>query len=226
VVAADLDLPPAKDGTAVDFRMVVAPLAPGAGLQDGGTEVLEPSPELPWTGGFGTHAPLARTAELAPGRYQARLAVEVPGRARRGAATFTFDVPPLGDLRLSSPILTDRLGERLDRAPRPVVRGLRAFWPNATLYCQFEAFGSARGPDRSPAVEAGYTLRAPDGSVARSAIPTRVQPTPEGRVLRLFGFPLGGLAPGVYSLSVDARDATSGATASATGTFRVLAARR
>jgi len=226
VVAADLDLPPTRDGTDVDFRMLVVPLAPGTSLRHAGTESLEPSPEHPWTGGFGTHAPFARSLELAPGRYQARLAVELPGRARRGAATLTFDVPPLAGLRLSSPIVTDRLGERLDRAPRPVVRGLKAFWPNATLYCQFEVFGSARDPGLSAAVEAGYTVRAQDGTVARSASATRVQPTPEGRVLRLFGFPLGGLAPGVYSLSVDARDTTTGATVSATETFRVMAVRR
>ena len=226
VVAADLDLPPAKGGTEVAFRMLVVPLAQGTGLQHDGTEALEPSPEPPWTGGFGTHAPLARTFDLAPGRYQARLAVEAPGGVRRGAATLTFDVPPLAGLRLSSPIVTDRLGDRLDRAPRPVVRGLEAFWPNATLYCQFEVYGAERGPTGSPAVEAGYTLRAPDGIVVKSASPTRIQPTPEGRVLRLFGFPLGGLGPGIYSLRVDVRDVASGATSAATDTFRIQAVRR
>jgi hypothetical protein len=226
VVAADLDLPPSEGGTEVDFRMLVVPLAPGPGLRHGGTEPLDPSPELPWTGGFGTHAPLARAVELAPGRYQARLAIEVPGRGRRGATTLTFDVPPLGGLRLSSPIVTDRLGDRRDRAPRPVVRGLKAFWPNATLYCQFEVYGGDRGPDGLPAVEAGYAVRAADGTVARAASPTRIQLTPEGRVLRLFGFPLAGLGPGVYSLRVDVRDLTSGATAVASDTFRIQAVRR
>jgi VWFA-related protein len=226
VVAADLDLPPADAGTEVVFRMLVVPLAEGTGLQHDGTETLEPSPEPPWTGGLGTHAPLARTFELAPGRYQARLAVEVAGRARRGAATLTFDVSPLDGLRLSSPIVTDRLGDRLDRAPRPIVRGLEAFWPSATLYCQFEVYGAARGATGAPAVEAGHTLRAPDGTVVKAASPTRIQPTPEGRVLRLFGFPLAGLPPGVYSLSVDARDATSGATARAAREFRVREVRR
>ena len=180
----------------------------------------------PVDGRVGTHAPLAKTFELAPGRYQARLAIEVAGLARRGAATVTFDVPPLAGLRLSSPIVTDRLGDRLDRAPRPVVRGLKAFWPNATLYCQFEVYGATREPGRALVVEAGYTVHAPDGTTARSAGPTRIQPTPDGRVLRLFGFPLGGLAPGVYSLAVDVRDGTSGATTAATDTFRVQAVRR
>ena len=199
--------------------MLVVPLTEGTGLQHDGTEALEPAPKLPWTGGFGTHAPLAKTFELAPGRYQARLAIEVAGLARRGAATVTFDVPPLAGLRLSSPIVTDRLGDRLDRAPRPVVRGLKAFWPNATLYCQFEVYGATREPGRALVVEAGYTVHAPDGTTARSAGPTRIQPTPDGRVLRLFGFPLGGLAPGVYSLAVDVRDGTSGATTAATDTL-------
>jgi hypothetical protein len=226
VVAVDLDLPPAPGGTDVAFRMLVVPLAQGTGLQHGGTEALEPLPEPPWTGGFGTHAPLARTFELAPGRYQARLAVEVAGHARRGATTATFDVPPLAGLRISSPIVTDRLGDRLDRAPRPVVRGLKAFWPNATLYCQFEVYGGDRSQDRAPAVEAGYTVRGPDGTVVRSAGPTRIQPTPDARALRLFGFPLGGLAPGVYSLTVDVRDVASGETASAGDSFRVRAVRR
>ena len=223
VVAADLDLPPAKGGTEVAFRMLVVPLAEGTGLQHDGTEALEPSPEPPWTGGFGTHAPLARTFELAPGRYQARLAVEVAGRARRGAGTLTFDVPPLAGLRLSSLILTDRLGERLDRAPRPIVRGLKAFWPSATLYCQFEVYG-ASGP--SGAVEAGYTVRGPDGKLLRSVAPTRIQPTPDGRLLRLVGFPLGGFSRGVYSLTVDVRDETSGAAVAESDRFRIFDVRR
>lgn len=224
IVAADLDLPPSPAGTEVAFRLLVVPLGDGTPLEQGGTRVLEASPQQPWTGGFGTHAPFARAFELPPGRYQARLSVET--RGRRGAASRTFDVPALAGLRLSSPILSDRLGDRLDRAPRPVVRGLEAFWPNATLYCQFEVFGGARGPDNTPAVDAGYTLRAPNGAVVRSAPPTRIQPSPEGRVLRLFGFPLAGLAPGVYALSVDVRDATSGTTATTTDTFRLLAVRR
>jgi VWFA-related protein len=226
IVAADLDLPPAREGTEVAFRLLVVPLGEGTPLEHDGTQALEASPELPWTGGFGTHAPLARAFDLAPGRYQARLAVEVPGSGRRGAAARTFDVPPLAGLRLSSPILTDRLGDRLDRAPRPVVRGLKAFWPNATLYCQFEVYGGDRSQDRAPAVEAGYTVRGPDGTVVRSAGPTRIQPTPDARALRLFGFPLGGLAPGVYSLTVDVRDVASGETASAGDSFRVRAVRR
>ena len=226
VVAADLDLPPARGGTEVAFRLLVVPLGDGTALQHGGSETLEASPQLPWTGGFGTHAPLARTFELPPGRYQARLAVEVTGLGHRGAGTRNFDVPSLAGLRLSSPILTDRLGERTDRAPRPVVRGLKAFWPSATLYCQFEVFGGAGGPDRGPAMDAGYRLLGPDGAVARSGAPTRVQPTPEGRVLRLFGFPLAGMAPGVYTLTVDVRDATSGTTATATDSFRLFAVRR
>jgi VWFA-related protein len=224
VVAADLDLPPAKAGTEVAFRMVVVPLAEGTGLQHGGTEALEPAPELPWTGGFGTHAPLARSFELAPGRYQARLAVEVAGRARRrGTGTVTFDVPPLGGLRLSSPIVTDRLGERLDRAPRPVVRGLPAFWPSATLYCQFEVYGAS---GHSGAIDAGYTVRGPDGKVVRTVAPTRIQPTPDDRLLRLVGFPLSGFSPGVYSLAVDVRDETSGAVAAGSDSFRVFDVRR
>ena len=224
IVAADLDLPPSPAGTEVAFRLLVVPLGDGTPIEHGGTQRLEASPQQPWTGGFGTHAPLARAFELPPGRYQARLSVEA--RGRRGAASLTFDVPALAGLRLSSPILSDRLGDRLDRAPRPVVRGLRAFWPSATLYCQFEVFGSAPGPDRTPAVDAGYTLHGPDGAVARSAPPTRIQPTPEGRVLRLFGFPLAGLAPGVYAVTVDVRDTTSGVTATSTGTFRLVAVRR
>jgi VWFA-related protein len=226
VVAADLDLPPARAGTEVAFRLIVVPLTEGAGLEHDGREALEPAAEPPWTGGFGTHAPLARTFELAPGRYQARLAVEVAGRARRGAATVTFDVPPLAGLRVSTPIVTDRLGDRLDRAPRPIVRGLEAFWPNATLYCQFEVYGAGRGPEDSLAVDAGYTLRAADGRTVKTAGPTRIQPSADGRVLRLFGFPLASLSPGLYALGIDVRDAASGATASASAAFRVMAVRK
>lgn len=228
VVAADVDLPPAAAGTPLSYRLLVVPLAAGGGLEHSGEALLPPAAQPPWAGGFGTHAPLAREFELAPGRYQARLAVEIAGRGRYGAATSAFTVPPLGGLRVSSPILSDGLQDRSDRAPRPVVRGLRAFWPSATLYCQFEVFGAAHGTGAlpAPAVEAGYVVRRADGSVVRTAPATHVQPTAEGRVLRLFGFPLAALVPGDYTLSLDVRDTASGTSAGASAAFVVRALRR
>ncbi len=226
LVAADLDLPPSKTGTQVGYRVMVVPLAPGNGLQHSGTTTLEAAAELPWKGGFGTHAPLVEAFELAPGRYQARLAVELPGRERRGAVTRTFDVPKASGLRLSTPILSNVIGERGERAPRPVLRGLKAFWPNDSLFCQFEVFGAAPGENKQPVVEAGYRVVAANGTVVRSAPASSIQPMDDGRLLRLFGFPLRVLPPGVYTLSVEVRDATSGATVTASDSFRVQSVRR
>ena len=224
VLAADVDLPPAPSGTPLSYRLLVVPLGAGGGLEHAGDALLPPSAQPPWAGGFGTHAPLAREFQLPPGRYQVRLAVEVAGRY--GAATSTFAVPPLAGLRVSNPIVTDGLQDRSDRAPRPVVRGLRAFWSNATLYCQFEVFGSPRANGAPAVIEAGYAVHGADGSVARAVPATRIEPGPDGRLLRLFGFPLSALAPGSYTMSVEVRDVTGGTMASAATPFRVLALRR
>jgi hypothetical protein len=225
LVAADLDLPPASGtGTEIAYRLLVVPLGKAEGLEHGGEQTLAAVAEAPWKGGFGTHEAFARAVEVAPGRYQARLAVEVKTTGRRGAATRAFDVPPLGGLRLSTPILTNRIQENGDRAPRALVRGLRAFWSNASLFCQYEVFGAAE-KDRE-AIEAGYVLKAEDGTVARQAPATRVRPTEDGRVLRLFGFPLRDVPPGRYTLTLEARNTSSGATATASERFTILAATR
>lgn len=226
LVAADIDLPPSQAGTEVDYRMLVVPLAAGTGLQHAGTATLEPAAQLPFKGGFGTHAPLVQTFELAPGRYQARLAVELAGRARRGAATRTFDVPQTAGLRVSTPILSHVIGERGERAPRPILRGLKAFWPSDSLFCQFEVFGAVVDDKRPPAVAARYRIVAANGSEVRTAPETTIEPTDDHRLMRLFGFPLRVLPPGVYTLQLDVRDTRSGAAVTAIDTFRVLSVRR
>jgi VWFA-related protein len=226
LVAADIDLPPSPAGTEVDYRMLVVPLAAGTGLQHAGTATLEPAAQLPFKGGFGTHAPLVQTFELAPGRYQARLAVELAGRAGRGAATRTFDVPQTAGLRVSTPILSHVIGERGERAPRPILRGLKAFWPSDSLFCQFEVFGAVADDERPPSVAARYRIVAANGSEVRTAPETTIEPTDDHRLMRLFGFPLRVLPPGVYTLQLDVRDTRSGAAVTAIDTFRVLSVRR
>ncbi|HXY39601.1 MAG TPA: VWA domain-containing protein [Vicinamibacteria bacterium] len=225
IVAADLDLPPADEGTEVSYRVLVLRRGEADALVQAGRERLEPLPEPPWKGGFFTHAPLAHAFELAPGRYQVRLAVALPD-GTRGAATRAFDVPEASGLRLSTPILTDRIVGNGEHAPRAVVHGLKAFWPNATLFCQYEVYGVGGGAGRAPAVEGGYTLRAEDGRVVRSAPASLIGASEDGRVLRTVGFPLAGLPPGLYTVTVDVRDTVAGTTASAVDGFRLQAIRR
>jgi hypothetical protein len=60
----------------------------------------------------------------------------------------------------------------------------------------------------------------------RQVPPSPIQPTDDGRRLRLFGFPLREVPPGSYTMTIEVRDTATGATAMASERFSVLAARR
>ena len=140
---------------------------------------------------------VAREFDLPAGVAQARLVVRDPATGAMGAVAQRFQVPAPGTLRLSTPILSDQVirPTTRDDKPRAAVAAHRTFAPGGGLYCEFEVFGAPRDPaDGAPRVSSGLEVRAADGTAVRQAPPTRIASDREGRVARLVGLDLGGLA--------------------------------
>ena len=156
---------------------------------------------------------VAREFDLPAGVAQARLVVRDPATGAMGAVAQRLEVPPAGTLRLSTPIVSDQVirPTTRDEKPRAAVAAHRAFAPGGGLYCEFEVFGAARDrAEGAPRVLSGLEVRAADGTVVRQGPPTRIASDREGRVVRLVGLDLGGLAEGPYELVLDVRDEVGG----------------
>ncbi len=156
---------------------------------------------------------LAREFDLPPGVAQARVVVRDTASGALGSVSQRFEVPAPETFRLSTPVLTDRVEPDKDDPshPRPVLTAQRVFRPEGRLYCQFEVFGAARPGDALARVAAGLALLTADGRIVLEAAPTPIVAGGDGRLVRLVGLPLDGLAEGAYELRLDVRDETSGA---------------
>ena len=93
--------------------------------------------------------------------------------------------------------------------------------PTGRLYCQFEVFGAARTGSSPPRVLAGLELRTGEGRLLQQAPPTLIAAEGDGRVVRLLGLPLDGLAEGTYELVLDVRDEASGVRLERREAFRL-----
>ncbi len=156
---------------------------------------------------------LVREFELPSGVSQMRVVVRDATSGAVGAVTQRFEVPIPGTLRLSSPILTDHVEPAQDGRgrPRAALAAHRTFVPAGGLYCEFEVFGAARDQATGlPRVAAGLEVRAADGKVVRRADPTPITPDGDGRVVRLLGMPLAGMAEGSYDLVLQVQDLVKG----------------
>ncbi len=163
-----------------------------------------------WEEGWFT---LSREFELAPGVTQARLVVRDEFLGRLGAVTLRFVVPRPAGLRLSTPLLADRLTPSKQGAPsRPILAAHREFAAESRLYCQFEVFGAAARSGSGPQVAASYELRSANGEVVQKGEGRLVDPTPDGRVVRLLTLALDGIAQGDYQLVLRVEDRTTGET--------------
>jgi VWFA-related protein len=155
---------------------------------------------------------LAREFELPKGVTQVRVVVRDAASGALGSVTQRFEVPAPGTLRLSTPILTDRIeppkepGEK----PRAALAVHRVFAPAGALYCQFEVFGATLAGPGAARVSAGLDLLAGDGRGVRHADPTPIALDANGRVVRLLGLGLDGLAEGPYELVLQVEDLVSG----------------
>jgi len=156
-----------------------------------------------------------RDFELKSGDYQAKIVVRDTRSGRVGTVIHEFEVPALGELRVSTPVLSDT------RARTPASEGVpggalaplvrREFASNSDLYCQFEVFGAKRDEKTGmPHVTQGYVVKKPDGGVLTAMEPTLINPTSLGQVTRMFGFRLAGTAPGDYEIEMSVRDDVAG----------------
>lgn len=209
------ELAGAVDGPAKRRIAVVAEARP----RDGGRAVRdEYEQEVAVTPGVPTV--LSRQWQMPPGVWQLRLLARDTSTGRIGTAIHTFEVPPAGGFRLSTPIVTAAL-EKGGGWDRPRLSLDRTFRPGERLYCQYQAHGATADPaERAPKVNAGWELRRGD-RVVRTSAPTRIRPAPDGRLSRLVGVSLDGLEPGDYELRLSARDEVAGRAASAVEPFRV-----
>jgi hypothetical protein len=105
--------------------------------------------------------PITRDFELKSGDYQAKIVVRDIRSKRVGTVIHEFEVPPLGTLRSSTPVLSDT-----PQAPNAVVsEGLpggrlvalarREFATGSSLMCQFEVYGARSTRDRDAPRAAG-----------------------------------------------------------------------
>jgi VWFA-related protein len=151
-----------------------------------------------------------REVELPAGVQQARLIVRDTVRKRVGSVVLDFEVPPLDGLRVSTPVLADRLLPTLDGTLAPALTVRPAFPAGGQLYCGYDVFDAARGPDGRPQVKAGHALRRRGGALVGESAPSPIQPTSIGALSRLIQIPLAGTPPGDYELVLTVEDSISG----------------
>jgi VWFA-related protein len=172
--------------------------------------------------------PLVRDFELSPGGYQAKIVVRDKNTGRIGSVIHEFEVPPLGPLRVSTPVMSDVLQKTQDASegtPRPAMLARRNFPSGSMLYVQFEVYGAVKDKTTGlPKVTAGYQIRRSDGEVERVVAPSTITPTSIGRVSRLVGTRLEGASPGEYELVLTVRDEVAGKSVEIREPFTVEAA--
>ena len=109
--------------------------------------------------------PIVRDFELKSGDYQAKIVVRDTRSRRVGTVIHEFEVPPLDELRVSTPVLSDT------RAPAPAAEGVpggiltvlarREFASGSDLLCQFEVYGAKKDEKTGmPRVTQGYVVHA------------------------------------------------------------------
>ena len=171
--------------------------------------------------------PIVRDFELKSGDYQAKIVVRDTRSGRVGTVIHEFDVPPLGELRVSTPVLSDT------RAAAPAAEGVpggilavlarREFATGSDLLCQFEVYGAKKDEKTGmPRVTQGYVVTRPDGSVLTGAQPSVINPTSLGQVMRTFGFRLTDAPLGDYEIVMAIRDDIAGRSFEMREPFKVV----
>ena len=150
---------------------------------------------------------------MPPGAAAVRVVLRDPATGALGSVSARFEVPGRDVLRVSTPILTDRVepARAAGENPRPALAVSRAFPRDAGLYCQFEVIGARKGADGKARVAAGVSVFAANGTLVRESPSSPVAVDTEGRSVRLVGIDLAGLPEGSYDLVLDVRDEISAA---------------
>jgi hypothetical protein len=167
--------------------------------------------------------PIVREFELPPGDHQAKIIVRETGAGRLGSVSHEFEVPPPGAFRVSTPVLSDtwRPGPP-GTAIEPQLLARREFPEGAEVACQFEVYGAARDEQGMPRVAQGYRVLRPDGSVYKTLPESVINPTADGRVVRLFVLSLEYATPGDYRMVMTFRDELAGKVLELDEPFTVL----
>jgi len=158
--------------------------------------------------------PLSQPFELAPGRYQARVAVRDRNTGRLGSVTHDFDVPVRKGMTLSSLIVTDTVempGPGSEGPPKPVLIVRRLLTAGATLYYQYSVFDAGRSSNGETRVKAGHVVRRSDGTIVKELKPTPLVAM-SGGMSRFAGISLAGMPAGDYELIVNVVDEVRGET--------------
>jgi VWFA-related protein len=150
-----------------------------------------------------------REFELPEGVTQVRVVARDVASGAVGSVSERLEVPAATGLRVSTPILSDQLvpAQNAGDKPRPAVVGHRRFLPQGGLYCQFEVFGAAGAGGK---VSAGLEVRKADGEVVRQAAATPIAVDGSGRLIRVLGLGLDGMAEGSYELVLQVEDQIGG----------------
>lgn len=193
----------------LDVSVVAVSRDSGRGFRHDDTIALPlPAGETPGWRAF------VREFELPAGVTQAHVVVRDATSGAMGSVSQRFEVPLPGQLRLSTPILTDRVepAQSADGRPQLALAVHRVFPPGGGLYVQFEVFGAARDHAQGgPRVTAGLELWDANGRLTRRVDPTPITVDSSGRVVRQVGISLEGMDEGSYDLVLDVRDEVGGA---------------
>lgn len=170
-----------------------------------------------------TWLPMFREIELAPGAYQARFLVRDRRSGRMGTVRHEFEVPVPGQLRTSTPILTDSM-QHDAAGPRPVPLARRVFAAGSNLVYLFEVYGARRDPAvGSPRVVSRYEVRRAGGSILARTDSTPIPPGPQGQLSRQTAVPLRGVPAGDYEIVLTVEDQVAGRTVEVRDAFTVAA---
>ncbi len=170
--------------------------------------------------------PMVREFELKPGDYQAKIVVRDTRSGRVGTVMHEFEVPPLDQFRVTTPLL----GDSRQKGPSgeltgPLVTARREFTTGSDLFCQIEVYGAKLDAKEGlPRVSQGYVVRRNDGTVFTSMPPSEIKPTSLGHLSRLFGFRLTDAQPGDYEILMTVKDELTGKNLELHEPFKVLPA--
>jgi hypothetical protein len=160
-----------------------------------------------------TWLPIVREFELAAGRYQAKIVVRDKATGRIGTVVHEFEVPDLGQFRVTTPVLSDMRDNTDDGGTgnQLTVLARRDFPQGAELLCQLEVYGATRlETSRTPRVSMGYQVKRSDGTLYTQDAPSLINPTPAGSLSRMIGFSLEDATPGDYEIVMRVKDELSG----------------